>query len=111
MFFAHVKLRNNNWHVTNYSSKNIMYGMVPAIFSRRAFEPPCYDESLNSFAGREGQTPLFEGRAHAAPALAKNTLLPDMTWGAKRVLRSVFFWFNIWIFCGVLLIGSLATNW
>ena len=45
MFFAHVKLRNNNWRATNYSSKNIM---VPAIFSRRAFERPCYDESLNS---------------------------------------------------------------
>ncbi len=27
------------------------------------------------FAGREGQTPPFEGRAHAVSALAKNTLL------------------------------------
>ena len=29
----------------------------------------------DAFAGREGQTPPFEGRAHAAPALAKITLI------------------------------------
>ncbi len=29
----------------------------------------------DAFAGREGQTPPFIGQAHAAPALAKNTLL------------------------------------
>jgi hypothetical protein len=29
----------------------------------------------DAFAGREGQTPPFEGRAHAAPALCKTTLM------------------------------------
>ncbi len=28
----------------------------------------------DTFAGREGQTPLFKGPAYAVPALAKNTL-------------------------------------
>ena len=28
----------------------------------------------DAFAGREDQTPHFEGQAHAAPALAKDTL-------------------------------------
>ncbi len=29
------------------------------------------------FVGREGKTPPFEGGAHAAPALAKNTLIAN----------------------------------
>jgi hypothetical protein len=38
---------------------------------------PVLNESFLSdvFARREGQTPPFIGRAQAAPALAKNTLL------------------------------------
>jgi hypothetical protein len=37
---------------------------------------PVLHESFlsDAFAGREGQTPPFKGRAHAALALAKNTL-------------------------------------
>ena len=41
---------------------------------------PVLNESFlsDAFAGREGQTPPFIGRAHTAPALAKNTLFIRM---------------------------------
>jgi hypothetical protein len=46
----------------------------------------------DAFAGREGQTPPFEGRVHAAPALAKNTLMtPSGLFGSGTARRDPIF--------------------
>ncbi len=42
----------------------------------------------DAFAGREGQTPPFKGRAHAAPALCKTTLI------VKKNMPGKLFFFN-----------------
>ncbi len=46
----------------------------------------------DAFAGREGQTPPFKGRAHAAPALCKTTLLSSSklvpSWASRASLAN-----------------------